>query len=144
MTSVGFFFVCLPLTSDEIKNVARLSPRREMASLRIHPRRFLFPRTFCYACGNTSDRNRRRPGGWRQETPLSSGCANTMTNIFLTVALHRTIVAFQSPSRKTRTFLSEPWKTLERVVVAPRTQRELDSSGMINSLLPKNYLTPHR
>lgn len=57
MTSVGFFFVYLPLTSDEINNVVCLSPREDGE--------FYEPRTiprerFCHACGNTSDRNCHR------------------------------------------------------------------------------------
>lgn len=133
MTSVGFFFVYLPLTSDEINNVVRLSSREDG--------KFYEPRTiprerFCHACGNTSDRNR----GTRQETPLYPfGFASAMTNIFLTIVLHRTTVGFQVALQKEKTagetILPKPRKTLREGRGVSAYLTELDSDYMINSLL---------
>lgn len=115
-----------------------------------HPRRndkttteppYNSPRTFCHACGNTSDRNRLRDAARNALIPLRL-LANTMTNIFLTIALHRTILGFQVTLQKEE---NDP-------VGAVKNSREgrsvfylteLDSGAMINSLLPENYRTSH-
>lgn len=85
----------------------------------------------------------RRTGtatGTRQETPLYPfGFASTMTNIFLTIVLHRTIVGFlvtlQKEETAGETILPKPWKTLREGRGVSAYLTELDSDYMINSLL---------
>lgn len=125
----------LPLTSDEIKNVVRLSPHRDSES----PNPVDSPRGFCNACGNTSDRNRR--GAARNA--LIPGFASTMTNIFLTVALRRAI-SWVSPAvpPKEENDPAEAVKNSRegrRRIFARSYLTRLDSGGMINSLPPENY-----
>lgn len=135
MTSVRSSFLCLPLTSDEIKNVVRLSPRRNGKSTTYNS-----PRSFCHACGNTSDRNRRRDAARNALIPRL--LANTMTNIFLTVALHRTILGFQVTLQKEENDPAGAVKN-SREGRSVFYLTELDSGAMINSLLPENYRTSH-
>lgn len=83
MTSVGVLFVVrLPLTSDEIKNVVRLSPRRDGESTN-PPAKFL-PRFAEIHRTGAGDGKRARNALIPSRSP---GRASTMTNIFFTVAL---------------------------------------------------------
>lgn len=114
MTSDSFFFVYFSLTSDEINNVIRLSPQRRRRVLRIphdSPRMFL-PRLRKHVGPELPpERDKKRP--------YPSSFASTMTNIFLTIVLHRTIVGFlvtlQKEETTGETILPESWKTLREV-----------------------------
>lgn len=66
MTSIRSSFLCLSLTSDEIKNVVRLSPRRNGKSTtnpRTIPRKVFAMLAETHRTGTAA--------GKRQETPLS-------------------------------------------------------------------------
>lgn len=139
MISVVSSFVYLSLTSDEINNVIRLSPRRDGEVLRTphdSPRTFL-PRLRKHVGPELPpERDKKRP--------YPVGFPSTMTNIFL---IHRT-----SPNH--RGFSSHPpkggdcrrndpvpelRKTLREGRSVSAHLTELDSGYMINSLLPQNY-----
>ena len=139
MTSVGSFFLYPPLTSDEIKNVVRLSPRRNGKSTMSpvqFPARFL-PRLRKHIGPEpSSGRGKKRP-----YPPVSREHDDEYFSYRHAPPNHLGFPS--SPSRKRRTILLEPWKTLKRVEAGRSVSylTELDSGAMINSLLPENYRT---
>lgn len=118
-------FVCHLTRRCRVLRIPHDSPRMFLSRLRKHVGPKLPP-----------ERDKKRP------YPFSF--ASTMTNIFLTIVLHWTIVGFlvtlQKEETVGETILPVSWKTLREVrsVSAYLTER-LDSNYMINSLLPQNY-----
>lgn len=137
MTSVRSSFLCLPLTSDEIKNVVRLSLCRNSKST-TNPIQFEVFAMLAEAhpTGTAAEK--------LQETPLSPSFSRTRWRIFF-LPSHSTEPSWvsKSPSRKRSTILPEPWKTLsqEREDRSVSYLTKLDSGAMINSLLLENYRT---
>lgn len=135
MTSVRSSFLCLPLTSDEIKNVVRLSPRRNGKST-TNPVQFaarFLPRLRKHI-------GPEPPPGSGKKRPYPLASREHDDEYF---SYHRTPpnhLGFPShPPERENDPAGAVKNSREGRSVSYLTQ--LDSGAMINSLLPENYRT---
>lgn len=135
MTSVTSSFLCLSLTSDEIKNVVRLSPRRNGKST-TNP--VQFPARFLPCLRKHIGPEPPPGGGKKRPYPLASREHDDE------------YFSYRRTSPNHLGFPSHPPERENDPAGAVKNSREgrsvfylteLDSGAMINSLLPENYRT---
>lgn len=137
MTSVRSLFLCLPLTSDEIKNVVRLSPRRNGKST-ANPVRF--PAKFLPHLRKHI--GPEPPSGRGKKRPYPPASREHDDEYFsYRLALYRTILGFQVTLQKEENDPAGAVKNSREGRSVSAYLTELDSGAMINSLLSENYRT---